>query len=494
MTNDNQIKHLKREILVRITEAFLSNNFEENTRKIPYVMRPKGCEVDLRCCVYKERSVIRDRIVAGLGYAIEEDDEYTLLSDYAKGASEREKPEDDILTVLQGACKGCVPSSVHVTDMCQGCVARPCTSTCRFGAISIVNGRSHIDASKCKNCGMCINACPYGAIAKIIVPCESVCPVDAIKKDESGHAKIDFSKCIGCGKCISACPFGAIHEKSQIIDVLSRIKEGKKVVAMIAPAIAGQFPYPMEKVRTALLKIGFYDVYEVAQGADVTTVTEAEDFKERMEKGESFMTTSCCAAYNELVKKHLPEIKPFVSETGTPLFYTAKIVKEKYPDAVTVFISPCSAKRKEVMENPECDYLINFEELGSILVAMKIEVNNLEDTVFETESSKEGRNFPISGGVAEAVRSALELKGENVEVRPCVIDGLNKQSIRDLKNFAKNSACPNGNLVEVMSCPGGCIGGNSSLNAQRKAQKQVNEYADLGKPVVDNADNINNNA
>ncbi len=483
-TNDNQIKHLKREILVRITEAFLSGDFEENARKIPYAMRPKGCEVDLRCCVHKERAVIRDRIVAGLGYPIEKDDECTLLSTYAKGAAEREKPDEEILTVLQGACKGCVPSTVYVTDLCQGCVARPCKTTCRFGAISIINGKSHIDSSKCKNCGMCINACPYSAIAKIIVPCESVCPVDAIKKDESGHARIDFSKCISCGKCISACPFGAIHEKSQIVDVLSRIKEGKNVVAMIAPAIAGQFPYPVSKVRTALLKIGFKDVLEVAQGADVTTLTEAADFKERMNEGQSFMTTSCCAAYNELVKKHLPEIKPFVSETGTPMYYTAEIAKKRDPDCITVFISPCSSKRKEALDNPNVDYVINFEELGSILVAMKIEVNNLEDSEFETKSSKEGRNFPLSGGVAEAVKSALQYQGENIEVMPCVINGLNKQSIRELKNFAKNGKCPNGNLVEVMSCEGGCIGGNSALIAQRKAQKQITDYANEGGPVV----------
>ena len=483
-TNDNQIKHLKREILVRITEAFLSGDFEENARKIPYAMRPKGCEVDLRCCVHKERAVIRDRIVAGLGYPIEKDDECTLLSTYAKGAAEREKPDEEILTVLQGACKGCVPSTVYVTDLCQGCVASPCKTTCRFGAISIINGKSHIDSSKCKNCGMCINACPYSAIAKIIVPCESVCPVDAIKKDESGHARIDFSKCISCGKCISACPFGAIHEKSQIVDVLSRIKEGKNVVAMIAPAIAGQFPYPVSKVRTALLKIGFKDVLEVAQGADVTTLTEAADFKERMNEGQSFMTTSCCAAYNELVKKHLPEIKPFVSETGTPMYYTAEIAKKRDPDCITVFISPCSSKRKEALDNPNVDYVINFEELGSILVAMKIEVNNLEDSEFETKSSKEGRNFPLSGGVAEAVKSALQYQGENIEVMPCVINGLNKQSIRELKNFAKNGKCPNGNLVEVMSCEGGCIGGNSALIAQRKAQKQITDYANEGGPVV----------
>ncbi len=483
-TNDNQIKHLKREILIRIAEAFQSENFEESVRKIPYVMRPKGCETNLRCCIYKERAVIRDRVVAGLGCAIEKDDECTLLSDYAKEAVTREKPEEEILTVLQGACKGCVPSSVFVTDLCQGCVARPCKTTCRFGAISIINGKSHIDSSKCKNCGMCINACPYGAITKIIVPCESVCPVDAIKKDESGHARIDFSKCISCGKCISACPFGAIHEKSQIIDVLSRIKEGKNVVAMIAPAIAGQFPYPVTKVRTALLKAGFSDVLEVAEGADITTVTEAEDFKERMKKNEPFMTTSCCAAYNELVKKHIPEIKPFVSETGTPLYYTAEIAKKKDSDAVTVFISPCSAKRKEAMDNPNVDYVINFEELGSLFVGMKIEINNLEDTEFETKSSKEGRYFPVSGGVAKAVQSALEYKGEDVEIRPCIINGLNKQSIKELKNYAKTGQCPNGNLVEVMSCEGGCIAGNAALNAQRKAQKQVEDYANEGEAVV----------
>ena len=483
-TNDNQIKHLKREILIRITEAFLSDNFEENARKIPNAMRPKGCETDLRCCIYKERAVIRDRIVAGLGHSIEKDDEYTLLSDYAKEATQRQKPDEEILTVLQGACKGCVPSSVYVTDLCQGCVARPCKTTCKFGAISIINGKSHIDPSKCKNCGMCINACPYSAIAKIIVPCESVCPVDAIKKDESGHARIDFSKCISCGKCIMACPFGAIHEKSQIIDVLSRIKEGKNVVAMIAPAIAGQFPYPVSKVRTALLKIGFKDVLEVAQGADVTTLTEAKDFKERMGENAPFMTTSCCAAYNELVKKHIPEMKPYVSETGTPMYYTAEIAKKKDPDCITVFISPCSAKRKEAMDNPNADYVINFEELGSILVAMKIEINNLEDTDFEVESSKEGRNFPLSGGVAEAVKSALAQQGDTVEIHPCIINGLNKQSIRELKNYAKTGQCPNGNLVEIMSCEGGCVGGNSALIAQRKAQKQITDYANEGKPVV----------
>jgi predicted Fe-Mo cluster-binding NifX family protein len=107
-----------------------------------------------------------------LGFAIEDDDETVSLTEYAKKSIEREHPEENPLTVLGAACKACVPKRIHVTDLCQGCVARPCQSACKFGAIEIVNGKSTIDASKCKNCKMCIAACPYNAIVKVAVPCE----------------------------------------------------------------------------------------------------------------------------------------------------------------------------------------------------------------------------------------------------------------------------------------------------------------------------------
>ena len=217
MNTPKQTAHLKKEILVRLIKAYLSDNFEENTRLIPYDMRPKGSEVPYRCCVYKERAVLRDRVIAGLGSSIEETDDSILLSEVAKNAENRETPEEHPLTVLTTACKGCVPSRIYVTDLCQGCVARPCESTCRFGAISVHDGKSHIDPEKCKNCGMCAQVCPYQAIQRIIVPCENACPVGAIAKDEDGHARIDFDKCISCGKCASACPFGAVHEKVKLL-------------------------------------------------------------------------------------------------------------------------------------------------------------------------------------------------------------------------------------------------------------------------------------
>lgn len=504
MNNLGQAIHIKKEILVRIIKAFLSDDFERQARLIPYDMRPKGMEVPYRCCVYKERAIIKDRTIAGLGFPIEDDDETVSLADYAKQALERTQISEKNLTVLQTACKGCSTNRIYVTDLCQGCVARPCQSTCKFGAISIVNGRSVIDDSKCKKCQMCVSACPYKAIVKISVPCEDSCPVGAIKKDETGFASIDYDKCINCGRCTVACPFGAVHERSQIIDVLKAIKSGKKVIAMIAPSIVGQFPGNIYQLKTAIINSGFGDVYEVAQGADITANNEAKEFKQKMklineknsewisawvneggyeeednienddEKIQSFMTTSCCAGYNQLIKKHLPEIKPFVSDTKTPLFYTAEIVKKENPDAVTVFIGPCVAKRAEGYEDPNVDFVINYEELGALFVAKKIQITELEESKYTTEASKQARNFGYCGGVAESVKKSLRNEDS---VKSCIINGLNKESIRQLKKYAASGECDNGcNLVEVMCCEGGCIGGNATLNNQKSAKKIINDF------------------
>lgn len=192
-----------------------------------------------------------------------------------------------------------------------------------------------------------------------------------------------------------------------------------------------------------------------------------------MEKGDEFMTTSCCAGYNQFIKKHLPEIKPFVSDTKTPLYYTAEIARKKYPSAKIVFVSPCVAKRAEVLENPDVDYVMNFEELGAYLVGRKIDVLDCEETPFETESSKQGRNFGVTGGVAAAVKKASICEEC---VNPCYINGLNKDSIRKLKKFAKDGKCDEGNLIEVMCCEGGCVGGNATLNTTKAAVKSLAEF------------------
>lgn len=471
---------LKKEVLVRLVEAFFSDNFEEKTRLIPYDMRPKGSDVPFRCCIYKERAILRDRVIADLGFPIEDDNEETLLSEYAKESLKRDSFDNKVLTVIGAACKGCVPNRMYVTNLCQGCVARSCVNACKFGAVSIVNGKSHIDSSKCKNCKMCMAACPYNAIVKISVPCEDSCPVGAIEKDEDGHAKIDHEKCISCGRCVKRCPFGAINEKSQLIDILRNIKSENKVIAMIAPSIVGQFKGNIYQLKTAMMKAGFTDVYEVAQGADITTLNEAKEFEERIEKGEPFMTTSCCAGYNELRKKHLTEINQYASDTKTPMYYTAEVVKELHPDAKLVFVSPCVAKRKEVLENDNVDYLMNYTELSALLEGRNIKVEECEETSFDKESSKQGRNFGITGGVAGAVE---KVTSENIDIKPCIINCLNKDTIKQLKKYAKDGICPDGNLIEVMCCEGGCIGGNATIEQQRIAKKSLQTLLDNSNDI-----------
>jgi [FeFe] hydrogenase (group B1/B3) len=482
MNNNNQEIYLKKEVLERIVRAFFSHDFKESVRLIPFDMCPKDAEVLYRCCIYKERAILKDRVIAGLGFAIEDDCETVGLSKYAERSLERGKPEENPLMVVEAACKGCVPSKIYVTNLCQGCVANLCRKACKFGAIDIIGGKSVIDGSKCKNCKMCIEVCPYNAIVKIVVPCEDSCPVDAIEKNVKGTAQIDYKICIYCGKCIMSCPFGAVHEKSQIIDVLKNIVSCKKVIALIAPSIVGQFLGNVYQLKSAIIEAGFSDVYEVAQGADITAVNEAKEFEKKMESSGSIMTTSCCASYNQFIKKHLPEMRTFVSNTKTPLYYIAGKVKAKHKDALTVFIGPCIAKKNEVWENSNIDYVINYEELTALFNAKDIKVQDCKEEKFDIESSRQGRGFCITGGVVAAVSKILEAKDL---VKPYIINGLNKEAIRRLKRIVKDQKCAEGNLIEAMGCEGGCISGNATVCTPKVSINAVKALSEQSKDITE---------
>ena len=466
---------LRREVLLRVVKAFLSGDFACAIEKIPDEMVSKEEGSDHA----KRQAIIRDMVVAALGFSADEEAQTIALADLTKMALARREIDEKVLTVLRSACHRC-GSEVRVTDLCQGCVARPCQYICRFGAMQMVDGHAKIDQSKCKKCKMCIAVCPYHAIVKTIVPCEESCPVGAISKDPvTSSAKIDYAKCISCGKCAAACPFGAIHEKSQLVDILRSLEAKDEVIALLAPSIAGQFSGNIFKLHTALLKLGFREAFEVALGADITTKREAAEFVERMQKGEAFMTTSCCAGYNNLVEKHLPEIAKFKSNTETPLFYTAELVRKLYPTAKIVFLSPCVAKRKEILRDKRADYLLNFEELLALLNGYEINVEACEELPFKDLASKQGRNFGVTGGVAAAVQSL------NSDVKPYLINGLNRESVRDLKKMAKEAKCPFGNLVEVMCCEGGCINGNAAVKTPRDALKPLKQLLGISKEITE---------
>lgn len=468
MTSDNKAIYFRRTALRKLIEAFDKGTLQEDAYRIPYEVIPQDSKSSVRCCIYKERAVFRARMLAALGCSVEEDDEATSLNDYAKTALTRTQPPQVPLTVMDIACHGCRKARHMVTEACQGCLARPCQQACKFGAISFIDGRSFIDADKCKNCGACKAACPYNAITFIPVPCEQACPVDAIRKGENGVAEIDFDKCISCGHCMEGCPFGAIMERSQLIDVLGQIKKKAPVVAMIAPSIVGQFDCTLPQLITAIKRAGFSKVTEVALGADITTANEARELVERLEKGARFMTTSCCSAWVQAVKKHLPALKEFVSHTKTPVAYTAEIEKGK--GNVTVFIGPCVSKRAEGLEDPHIDYVMTYEELGALFDAKGIVPGRCEETALEKDISAEARYYGVTGGVAQAVESAIA--GQK-PFKKMTLNGLDKKAIALLNAYAKGAG--DFQLLEVMNCKGGCIGGPCTLKPQAEVIKPIKE-------------------
>lgn len=481
----NNVAPLRNRIIVKVAESFINNRFDD-ADNIPAEIMPDGTR-PYHASLEVDRNIIRQLVLAIMGFSPDDEKNSTLsLKEYGKKALQREKLLPSKLSVITDACAACMKQQHVVTNFCRGCIARPCQVNCPKGAISFTEAnRAQINPELCINCGICMNSCPYNAIIKVPVPCEDSCPVGAITKDENGKEHIDNSICISCGKCLRSCPFGAIVEPYQIIDVLKLLKDSnKKVAAMLAPAVLGQFSGSINNLIGAMKKLGFDSVFEVAVGADITTEKEAAEFIERMEKGDKFMTTSCCHAYFRAAKTSVPEIAPFVSETHTPMYYAAEKIKQEHPDFVTVFVGPCYAKRVEAEDDPFVDYVITFEELGAMFDADKIKVDESEPLEFTEISCYQGRQFPVSGGVAGAVKSLVEGKAE---MRAETVDGLTKEGLKTLKRYALKGC--DSNMIEVMCCEGGCVAGPGCLAMPRKAALAVDKYVKTGIDLNDKLKN-----
>lgn len=468
-TNTNIVRY---KLLAKLVGLWKDGDLVDKIDYLPIQLSPRKSKVLGRCCVHKERAVWKYKSFPLLGYDMtDEKDELTPLSDYAKRALERKVSKDNIMCVIDEACSSCVSIKYEITSLCKGCVARSCYMNCPKGAVSFKNnGQAEIDHSKCISCGICQKSCPYHAIVYIPIPCEEVCPVGAISKDEYGIEHIDETKCIYCGKCMSACPFGAIFEISQIFDILESIRRGEKVVVVPAPAVLAQYKAPVEKVYGALKAIGFDSVVEVAQGAMTTTEHEAEELLEKIEEGQPFMTTSCCPSYIQLVKKHMPEMEKYVSDTKSPMYYTAQMVKEANPDAKVVFLGPCVAKRKEAKDIPFVDYVMTFEELNATLLGLGINIEDCEPYIVEKESVKEAHGFARSGGVADSVVAYLGDRANGLQI--VKVADMNKKNIGLLRSYAKRGVAP-AKFVEVMTCANGCITGPVAYNPDLVTSEQI---------------------
>ena len=481
---NNNAANVKRDLLVHIARLQMDGKLDTSEiSRIPKELAPRDKQ-PITCCIFHDRELLKMRILARMGISVEQYEESKLLEDYAKEALAREKPTWPMLTVLHDACNACVKQDYIVTNACQGCFARPCMMNCPKKAIHIKH-HAHIDADKCIHCGICAQNCPYHAIIKIPVPCEEACPVGAITKGEDGREQIDYHKCIFCGNCMRNCPFGAMMDKSQLVDVIKHImKKEKKVVAMYAPSIVSQFSASCEQFEEALRQCGFDKIMEVATGADVCAKHEAAEFEERMARGDKLMTTSCCSAYVRAVKKHVPDLIPCISNTKSPMHYIAEIAKQKYPDCVSVFIGPCLAKRREGFTDDFVDYVISVEELNAFFIAKKIDPAKVQGEPKTKKSSKLGRGFAASGGVAKAVEA--NMKNPSV-LKLDVINGLDKNGMKKLKMYGEINAGrmemneTHGNLVEVMACESGCISGPCVIVNPKKAEFSLKKYVEEGK-------------
>lgn len=173
----------------------------ENVLDIPERI-VSGNRSTMRCCVYKERAILKERVKVAMG---------------------GDKHNPNVIEVINIACDECPVAGYEITGACRGCLAHRCADVCPMNAIFFDHNRvAHIDKSKCVECGLCAKVCPYSAIITHKRPCEQACKVKAISMDESKVAQIDNSKCISCGASVYQCPWGAIMDKSFILNVIDR--------------------------------------------------------------------------------------------------------------------------------------------------------------------------------------------------------------------------------------------------------------------------------
>ena len=452
---DTKVQHLKYKVLREVARQAWKDTLLENIFEIPKMIVP-GKTSTMRCCVYKERAILADRVKIAMG-------------------GDKENP--NVIEVIELACDECPAAGYEVTDSCRGCLAHRCEDVCKRGAISFDHNHvAHIDKSKCVECGACAKVCPYSAIVNRKRPCQNACKIKAISINENNAAAIDNSKCTACGACVYQCPFGAIMDKSYILNVIDLLKKSDynkkyKVYAMVAPSISSQFTYAkLGQVIKGMKELGFYTVIEAALGADM--VAQAES-KELSEKG--FLTSSCCPAFVAYVKSAFPDLVQHVSHNLSPMATLAKYIKETDKESKVVFIGPCTAKKAEAQleaVKPYVDAVMTFEELQALYDSKDIDITTLDEDVLDN-ASYFGRIFARSGGLSDAVAQGLKEQNIDFNLKAIPCDGIEACKMALLK---KSKGVLDANFIEGMACIGGCIGGAGCLTHGEKNKSEVDKY------------------
>lgn len=394
------------------------------------------------------------------------------------------------------------------------------------------------DPNKCILCRRCETMCnkvqTVGALAEV-------------GRGFNTHVGSTFNRsmfettCTFCGQCLSVCPTGALTEKSNIKEVWKLLESDKHIIVQVAPAVRvalGEMfgRNPGESVEgemvTALKNLGFEKVFDTNFAADLTIMEEANEFVQILEgKGKLPILTSCCPGWVNFMEQQFSDLIDIPSSCKSPhemfgaiakTYYAEKIGK-KAEDIKVVSVMPCISKKYEAkrdeLENEgysDVDIVLTTRELGAMIKEAGIDFNNLEKSDFDNpmgESTGAGDIFGTSGGVIEAtIRTAYDtITGEELEkVEFEELRGLKgiKQAKVDINGREIKIAVANGlgntrklleklrnkeielDAIEVMACPGGCIGGGgqpyhngkiSILKERSKGLYQIDKNKKLRK-------------
>ncbi len=299
--------------------------------------------------------------------------------------------------------------------------------------------------SNCKNCYKCIRHCPVKSI-----------------RFSANQAHILPEECILCGECFVVCPQNAKEVRDDVEKLNVMILEGSTVIASVAPSFVANYRVGFSAMRTALKKLGFADAEETAIGA--TMVKKA--YEKLIKTTDGVLISSCCPAVNKLITTHYPKASAYLANVVTPMSAHCEDIKKRYPDAKTVFIGPCIAKKAEGDEEG-VDAVLTFEELTCML-------NNKGITFDECEKEEGVRasSFPISGGII----ACMDKERDDFEY--IKVDGLQNcvQAINDVVDGEVNKC-----FIEMSACSGSCVGG-----PVMEQKNSITDYIEVKKYVGQN--------
>lgn len=282
--------------------------------------------------------------------------------------------------------------------------------------------------SNCKSCFRCVRKCPVKAI-----------------RFSGSQAHIIENECILCGNCVVQCPQNA----KEIVDETEKVKvmldSGDPVVVSLAPSFVANYNGAgIGSLRDALLKLGFHSVEETAIGA---TIVKNEYERMLREDGRDIIITSCCHSINLLIQKKYPVALGYLADVMSPMQAHCADIKKRIPNAKTVFIGPCVAKKDEAEYYGNIvDAVLTFEELDEWLKASGIEISCETDS----DPNSRARFFPTTGGVLKTMTEKLP------EYTYIAIDGVEScmAALKDIES-GKIHKC----FIEMSACKGSCIGG-----------------------------------